>query len=614
MAEQEEVRVRLILDSNAKGATEEFKKHVDSAGVAAKAAGASSSSGMTAFAVAAGGVLGHLAEKAFELTKKAFEAPIEAFMESQAQVKALAGSFALIDQGGNSFQALKEYAADVKDELEDMGMALGVADDELVSVFNNIIERGGRSVESAQALTEQMALAGRAVPGGARGLSEAMEQVQMGMVRAKNPIVGMISATGLLKGNAKQVAAEMQKMDVAKQMELAEKAVGKMADKMKDAPMSFKEAKTSLEILFSNLLENAGESMTAGLTKSILEFRAKFVDSKGEATDLTTSLMDGAKKFGEFLSNAFSAVQPFIQGFSDGIAIAGEEFKIIWGDGKDAWELFRDTAQFVGQMLGIAVKMFAAGIGAVIVAIRETVNFLAVAVGRLLVSASQMPGMKEDTSTELGNAGVTAMQFGVAGEQKDLLAKMRSVGGGDFGDLRKQYAESVVGTMGDEGAALAQIEEAAAARRNAQQNIDEAQKALMQGQASFYIESFKKASDAHDEAAKENIARFLVANQGMANSIRDLGPEVLGGAVKDFVGTLKNIGAGDLAKQIGGGMKLKMGLPDKTPINQTFTGPINIKQDFRDQDPDRIAVAFKQDLGRAASSRLQSRLSSPFGM
>jgi hypothetical protein len=42
---------------------------------------------------------------------------------------------------------------------------------------------------------------------------------------------------------------------------------------------------------------------------------------------------------------------------------------------------------------------------------------------------------------------------------------------------------------------------------------------------------------------------------------------------------------------------------------QTF----NIKQDFRDQDPDRIAVVFKRDMMRAAESRLQAHTALPHG-
>jgi hypothetical protein len=42
---------------------------------------------------------------------------------------------------------------------------------------------------------------------------------------------------------------------------------------------------------------------------------------------------------------------------------------------------------------------------------------------------------------------------------------------------------------------------------------------------------------------------------------------------------------------------------------QTF----QIKQDFRDQDPDRIAVIFQRDIARAAENRLQGGTGGAFG-
>lgn len=40
---------------------------------------------------------------------------------------------------------------------------------------------------------------------------------------------------------------------------------------------------------------------------------------------------------------------------------------------------------------------------------------------------------------------------------------------------------------------------------------------------------------------------------------------------------------------------------------------ITIKQDFRDQDPDRIIFTFRQDLARASVNRTQARTGTAFG-
>jgi len=48
-------------------------------------------------------------------------------------------------------------------------------------------------------------------------------------------------------------------------------------------------------------------------------------------------------------------------------------------------------------------------------------------------------------------------------------------------------------------------------------------------------------------------------------------------------------------------------------IQATFTGPINIKQEFKEADPDNVFVRFKEDLEREATSRTQSEIMDPFG-
>jgi hypothetical protein len=49
------------------------------------------------------------------------------------------------------------------------------------------------------------------------------------------------------------------------------------------------------------------------------------------------------------------------------------------------------------------------------------------------------------------------------------------------------------------------------------------------------------------------------------------------------------------------------------PPVQNFYGGVHIKQDFRDNDPDRIALMFRKDLSKQAASRTVSRQGTPFG-
>src|SRR5579863_3728625 len=144
-----EVGVKLVVDSDAKKATEEIKghlsglaekikglgKHVDMSisgnlaslkGLALGGVEASAAVGIAAFGAMVGG--------AYKAT--------EAFEEGEEAAKGLAGTLTMIDQGGNSFQDLREYADEVKDDLDGIAMSAGETKGAVGAMFTDIVERG----------------------------------------------------------------------------------------------------------------------------------------------------------------------------------------------------------------------------------------------------------------------------------------------------------------------------------------------------------------------------------------------------------------------------------------------------------------------------------------
>ena len=615
MAEGAEVRVRLVVDSNSTQIAEGMKKDlkgVDQAAHAAgKSAGAGLGGGLKAGAIAMGNIYAELAKEALHLGKEALSAPIEAFLDGEKVVRSFAGTFALIDQGGNSMEELARHAKDVKSELTTMAMAAGVADSAIFDVFTNIIERGGKSVEEAEELTKAVSFAGKAIPGGPAALGTAFEMIQMGMIRAKNPIAGMISATGLLKGSAKEVAKEMQKLSIEKQMELAEKAVTKMGAKMKNVPLTFSESLQSLSTLKEDILEEAGASMAPGITKVVDKIRGVFLDSDGKTTELTKRLYQGAADFGEFLAEAFELGQNFIDGFASGLTVANEEFKIIWkevfGDSDQTFKNMVEYVKVAGSILGAAVKMFAAGVGAVIVVVSKVIKYIIEAVGL----AAELLG-KVSGSQGIASFGTQAQKLAFSSEQGDRLSKLSKTGSSkeDSNKARQEY----IATAGFTGESdyMVKLAEADAARKSTEDAIASARVAETTGNAAQFYEAFAKAKAMNDDAAMTNIASFLKNNIKMAEAIGKLGPEIIGDARDAFAKALEQTGSKEAAVAFTDANRTKLKV-SKANVTQNFTGAINVKQDFKDQDPDRVIVAFKQKLSNVGSSRLQARTASPFG-
>jgi hypothetical protein len=619
MSEQQntaaEVGVKLVLDSNAKEAAQEFKEHglnkIDEAaekttkGWKSRMAGAAM--GVGRFAVGAASMAASAAAAVGAATIGLAVKSAHAFEESEEAVRALAGTFTMIDSKGNPWEKLTEYADDVKNELEEIGIQAGVTDDELVAVFNDIVERGGKSVEAAQELTEQMAYAGRAIPGGAQSLAAGFEQIQMGMVRAKNPIVALISATGTLKGSAKSVAKEMQKMSIDEQMALAEKAIGKMSAKMKDAPMTLSQMGTSMSVAIGNLFEGAGQPIVRALEPVFGKIRDLVAGDDG-----FSKLESVAIAFGNNIARAVELVNPVIDSVQNAITESWDDiqkaFDAMYGPGKEFFEYIYENKEAFAKTIGDILKMIikvASFMVRAIAAVRDTISGVLKAIGKSGIVGG-------DVQKFIGQEEQSA-------QTKDMRKAILEKGGlsdEDFEKRRKSFVQSGIDS-GQNGAEAQQQFDAAYRRAMddhlaVMKQVEGARDAAITDDAKKFAGAFDVAAQAHDVAAMQYVAQFLDGNASLQNALIKAGPEVMKN-FGDLADVLGKLGNKDVAQAIKKGWRPNLGINPKANLVQNFNGPINIKQDFRDEDPDRVALVFRQDMARYGTNRLQSRVATPFG-
>lgn len=139
-------------------------------------------------------------------------------------------------------------------------------------------------------------------------------------------------------------------------------------------------------------------------------------------------------------------------------------------------------------------------------------------------------------------------------------------------------------------------------------------------------------------AMQQSAASVLLQSQASRDMLVQSGLVVAGGInkmdeliVNAYKKFLADIGAGgDIGGMVGGGVDqtgrdrraemrkaMKEGAKKggaAVEVNMGGGQTFNIKQDFRDQDPDRVAVVFQRDIVRASLSRRQSRMTSIFGV
>jgi hypothetical protein len=584
VANDNDVRVRIVVDTDAaKKATEELTHEMDKAGEhgskAAEHAESAWAENVEHIVEFAGGELlaegvKKMGEELVDLAKEA----AEAFIDDQRAVRQLAGTFAMLDDGSDSIESINFGAGQLKNELEEVGIEAGQTAAAITGAFNDILERGGHTIDETMHLTEALSQAGRAVPGGPGQLAEAFSNIEMGIIRARNPLVQMISATGMLHGNAKAVAKEMSKMTVEQQIDLAEKAVGRMSERMKAMPRTWDENITSIKGVIEKFMEEMGRPIVAPIMTAVDMVRGFLVEHGEEieavfthAGDILgdmeqtvlTDLLDNAEQLEEIWANLSTEVT--------GI---GDEFAGMSVDMKDVLDVVQDIQVVLHYTTAIAKAQW------------EIVLFIVEKVGKVLKAIGEELGLMTPGP---------AAPSGLSDEESKKRAAFAAESGIDESSRKFEAAYDRHG--------------------QAIKAASDAHEAVVHVSASEFTNVWDWARKTHDRSIQQNIAATVAGSEAMRYTLGVKGPEIFGEGVNDFLKALSASGpegkkAAEELKKAWFPKGVATGPPTINFNNNTF----QIKQDFRDQDPDRVVAVFRRDLVRQSTDRLQARVATPWGL
>ena len=133
------------------------------------------------------------------------------------------------------------------------------------------------------------------------------------------------------------------------------------------------------------------------------------------------------------------------------------------------------------------------------------------------------------------------------------------------------------------------------------------------------VSAFDSAMKAGNQAAmKAMVENLLRSSQGARTAFIEAGEMTADGlkAMMTLVQESKHGAAGAFSEALGNNLSIassRENRPKAPVVNMNGGQTFKIQQEFRDQDPDRIAIAFQDRLTRAAVSRVQSSTSMPFG-
>lgn len=568
----------------------------------------------------------------------------------EEQNKELAGVLAMVDKGQRSFEALKDEAGELNERLAQMGMVTGNSKAAMLDAFELIGEKTTGTADHVEDMVQKMAEAAKSLPGGIGSMATAWRDLESGIVRPRNALVQLMRQMGVVEGTSKQVAKALSAMVQHGQQEkvfaYAEEAIDRMAKRTKEMPLTFGQLMQSMATFREGLFETAGAPIVRALGDEFRATQAYMTGHREEMEALAKTIgvrvAEWVGKAARMIQSGFEYLRDHADDIMNALTTGGAAMKsaVAFMVEHRTLLLALAGAHFAGPSLGKAAGYAAeiapaigsalgrgvGGMGGTGLAIMGAARMLPVAAAAVFAwekAAEQMGKLQQESGLTMGVILKQMFtEFGdIAGVSNNLAnfnATMRRfVADAKDADTATeqldQYAKSMerAGDMAVRAGAMTEdayrkVMEQAGQMLEAHQKIDNAIErfnSVSGGTGGFGLslptiaDAYKEMADTNEKAADVAARRMLEANGALTTALGGM-PE----AVEVALAKLKALAAG---KGDEAGTKLP-------PLN---FGPstFHIQQDFRDQDPDRVVVAFRRDLTRNAVSRIAAKTQGPFG-
>ena len=594
------------------------------------------------FKSAVGTALGFELAGAVETFKSIGEEIFHAATGLEEQEKSIRGVLMITDKAGTSLEEMTTQAHELNEQFAHMAVETGATKESLISAFDEMAERTGLATEDVSKLTGQMANAGRAVPGGVGALSSGFSMMAQGMIRARNPIVQLIAATGVLHGNARDVAKQMQKMSPQHAAQLGLDAIRKMSEKMKDVPLTFNETIASMKSLREEIYESLGAPVLKALSGPLTQLRKMFRDNSDEINKWAEEV---GKDAGEWVKDAAKDIK---EGFHYLEAHSAE----IKADIKEAMSFVRETVEFlIDHREAIAIAWGASKLPGIAQGITSAAGGAAALLKPAMALGSRMAGKSFGVMGALSEGAASATAAGVAGAVAaegaatavSTVAAESAVAG--VAAAEGTAAATAAGGVGLFGTGVGIAGTGAAASALAlgvfAAAIGGVGAAIYNG-VQLFDEAVLHNGNVLDLHAKQ-AATLRAAQVGNTREVERMTTELYkaGQASDAWIASMTSLGekvrneiamnaqaeaSGYFGASIGGRDKAREAAfaealawkkahkkeeKIKAPPVQNFFGGVHIQQDFKNIAPDRIAIIFKKALAGSAHAKTMAATATP---
>ncbi len=650
-----EVRTKLTLDDQASGALKRIKDGFGDVEEGQKRAAGGMGFFTATLANFAAMSIGPAARGLYDFAKGF----LDAAAAGQDADQAIAGLITAVQ--GIPWKEAHDQAEALGDAIDEIGIAAGQPIDDVANAFQALIELEGASaagIAKAKDEVAKMATVANVLGMSTEAIAREYGMMGEGMLRTRGRLFQLLQTTGIFGQNTKEAATYWAKLTEAQRTEALARGLEEVSGKLGKATPTFHDLLNSIENMWEVAKEKLGEPLLNALIPVMKDLVEKMKAGRGEIEAFAKSMSTDVKKWVE---KAAKAIQ---DGF-EWIKTHHEEIRDAIVDGVNT---ARGVVEFIlAHKEEIALAFGVRAVAPVISAGAE------VAKGVTGLAAQGIPGLGVvGTGGGIAAAGVALAAFtaavvtaALAAEQAAKLYKEAGGTRGETGrslDARLEYARQIKATAGGEWRqwspqeveAFGHIRESAvkeatelgedswkvgeafdaawAAHMDAvhrMQQIGESFERTNEeirrleeagedpGLAIGGITSmFTQAVQANDQGMAIYLATLLSKNKNLADTFI-FAADLTGQSIDAFVSMVEGKASGleELIKQLQERGAQTSAAPTTPAPKISMSGgqTFNIKQEFRDQDPDRVAFVFRRDIVRAAENRLQAITTSPFG-
>ena len=544
----------------------------------------------------------------------------------------------------------RAVAEKTHEHLKDIAISIGVPMEAISDGYRKITLITGSTEGGMKKATEQIEQMGRiSANTGVDLTAMAMQWNLMAtgmMPRATSEIGQLLKSTEEFRDMSESAGTKWAAMSDKERAGILDSALTSMSDKLKGMPPSLGQMITSFHEIVELAKETIGTPMLAEFMPIIKQAMIAIKESKGDIEEYAKALAKDVGAWAKDASAKFKEAMGWIRDHQEDIK---KQIVEAWSFAKSVVEFILAHKEEIAVLYG--AKMAAPAVGGVVSVGKSVVGAAAGGVPGLGLAAGSIAGAGGAAialgafSLAIGGVALAAWQTtkllketggGLNENERDIKAITESLDAFANGAAKtRQWSKDEIKLFDDRRAKLLALGSAEhmntramndhidalwnghkAARASADQFRDLAGK-MEAGTADpnevvdKFTDGLTQAMNSGNEGMTIELAGMIAHGDFLKNGFLEV-TTMTATAMDALANMIKGKGAelDALAVELDKkkGTILKPGdLNNKRPLTGSMT--VNIKQDFRDQDPDRIAVVFERELTRSVENKLSTSMS-----